>query len=265
MSSQSIGAPLDGRHAVITGASRGIGRAIAIELNRLGANTTLIARDLASLQETARLLPNQNDARFVVASASVVDPEALRAAIESGRNAFGPVDILINNAGGTQSSPFLKETLASWRQTIDLNLTAAFTATQACLPDMIAKGFGRIVNVASTASLKGVAYAAAYTAAKHGLLGLTRALALENAKKGVTVNAVCPGYTETPMLVQSVEKMVEKTHKTADDIRGSLASLNPMGRFVTSEEVARAVGWLCDPSSAAINGIAMPVAGGEIG
>ena len=252
------------QHAKITGGSLGIGRAIAQELFRLGANVTLIARTASTLQEAAKLLPRIPDRDWCIAPADVTDPTALKAAFEAGQKKFGPATVLVNNAGAGEGIPFLKLDITSWQSALDLNLTSAFMATQFVLPAMLKAGAGRVINMASVAGLKGVAYATAYTAAKHGLIGLTRALALECAKKGVTVNAVCPGYVDTPMIEKSVEKIVLKTSRPADEIRKTLASINPQGRFVMPEEVAAAVGWLCLPSAASINGIALPIAGGEI-
>jgi NAD(P)-dependent dehydrogenase (short-subunit alcohol dehydrogenase family) len=188
----------------------------------------------------------------------------LKAAIDTGQKKFGPATILVNNAGAAEGIPFLKMDMAAWQRTLDLNVTSAFVATQHVLGAMMQTGSGRIINIASVAGLKGVAYASAYTASKHALIGLTRALALECAKKGVTVNAVCPGYADTPMLEKSVRNIIEKTSRPVEEVRTMLASGNPQGRFVTSEEVAAAVGWLCLPSAASINGIALPIAGGEV-
>jgi NAD(P)-dependent dehydrogenase (short-subunit alcohol dehydrogenase family) len=252
------------QHAIITGASLGIGRAIAQELFRLGANVTLIARTASALQEAAKLLPKMPDRDWCIAPADVTDPTALKAAIDAGQNKFGLATILVNNAGAGEGIPFLKLDMAAWQRALDLNLTSAFVATQLVLPAMLKAGAGRIINMASVAGLKGVAYVTAYTTAKHGLIGLTRALALECAKKGVTVNAVCPGYVDTPMIDRSVQEIVQKTSRPAEEIRRTLASINPQGCFVMPEEVAAAVGWLCLPSAASINGIALPIAGGEI-
>jgi NAD(P)-dependent dehydrogenase (short-subunit alcohol dehydrogenase family) len=257
-------APLLKQHAVITGASRGLGRAIAQELFSLGSNVTLIARTESALQETAKLLSKMPDRDWCVAAADVTDNAALKAAIDAGQKKFGPATILVNNAGAAEGIPFLKMDMAAWQRALDLNVTSAVVATQHVLGTMMQAGAGRIINLASVAGLKGVAFASAYTASKHALIGLTRALALECAKKGVTVNAVCPGYADTPMLEKSVKNIIEKTSRPAEEVRKMLASGNPQGRFVTSEEVAAAVGWLCLPSAAAINGIALPIAGGEV-
>lgn len=255
--------PLSGQHALVTGASRGIGRAIAQQLSALGARLTLVARSVPDLEQTAAQL--NADAEWIVAPADVTDAQSLSKAVLTGRDTFGDPSILINNAGGAESAPFVKVDLALWQRTMDLNLTSAFLATQAVLPAMLTKANGRIVNIASVGGLKGVAYASAYSAAKHALIGLTRSLALECASKGITVNAVCPGYVDTPMLENAVKAIQRKSSRSVDDVQDALKSLNPMGRFVTAVEVASAVGWLCLPSSASINGIALPIAGGEIG
>ena len=256
--------PLLKQHAVVTGASRGLGRAIAQELYRLGANVTLIARTEGALQETATLLPKMPDRDWCIAAADVTDGVALKAAIDVGQKKFGAATILVNNAGAAEGVPFLKMDMALWHNTIALNVTSAVVATQHVLGAMMQAGSGRIINLASVAGLKGVAYASAYTASKHALIGLTRSLALECAKKGVTVNAVCPGYADTPMLDKSVKNIIDKTARPVEEVRKMLSSGNPQGRFVTSEEVAAAVGWLCLPSAASINGVALPIAGGEV-
>lgn len=256
--------PLAQQHAVVTGASRGLGRAIAQELFSLGANVTLIARTTEALEDTARLLQTGSTQDWCIAKADVTDSKALKGAIDIGQAKFGPTTILVNNAGAAEGIPFLKMDLAAWQRAFDLNVTSAFVATQHVLGEMMGQGWGRIINLASVAGLKGVAYASAYTASKHAMIGLTRALALECAKKGVTVNAVCPGYADTPMLEKSVKNIIEKTARPIEEVRKMLSSGNPQGRFVTAEEVATAVGWLCLPAAAAINGVALPIAGGEV-
>ena len=247
---------LRGKHAVVTGASRGIGLAIARALHAHGARVTLMARDASALETAARALGGDTcwQTIDVTDEASVVEAFA-RA---------GAADILVNNAGQAASSPFLKTDTALWRRMLDANLNGAFHCSQAALPAMLASGWGRIVNVASTAGLTGYRYVAAYCAAKHGLVGLTRALALELATKGVTVNAVCPGYTETDIVQDAVANIVRKTGRSADEARAELAAANPQGRLVRPEEVAHAVAWLCMPDAAAMNGQAIAVAGGEL-
>ena len=251
---------LEGRHAVVTGAGSGIGRATAERLVEAGCRVTLIGRHTGRLSESADRI---GDAAFA-APADVTDAEALAAAIEAGRDRFGPVDILINNAGGASSAPFLKTGAADLRAMLALNLEAPAEAARLVLPGMLTRRQGRIVNVASTAGLKGYAYVSAYVAAKHGLVGLTRALALEVASKGVTVNAVCPGFTDTALVARSVDAIVGKTGRTGEEARAALAASNPQGRLITPDEVAATIVWLCSEAASGVNGVALPVAGGEL-
>ncbi|GAA0869146.1 SDR family oxidoreductase [Brevundimonas basaltis] len=251
---------LTGHHAVITGAGSGIGRATAERLAEAGCQVTLIGRHIGRLQETADRI---GDLAFA-APADVTDPDALAAAIEAGRDRFGPVDILINNAGAATSAPFLKTDADAFRAMLALNLEAPAEATRLILPGMLTRRRGRIVNVASTAGLKGYAYVSAYVAAKHGLVGLTRALALEVASKGVTVNAVCPGFTETDLVARSVRSIMAKTGRSEDEARAALAAENPQGRLITPDEVAQTIVWLCGEGASGVNGTAVPVAGGEL-
>jgi NAD(P)-dependent dehydrogenase (short-subunit alcohol dehydrogenase family) len=188
----------------------------------------------------------------------------LAAAIEVGRDRFGPVDILVNNAGAASSAPFLKTDADALRAMLALNLEAPAEAARLVLPGMLTRRWGRIVNVASTAGLKGYPYVSAYVAAKHGLVGLTRALAMEVASKGVTVNAVCPGFTDTDLVARSIEAITGKTGRSEDEARAALSASNPQGRLITPDEVAATIVWLCGDGASGVNGTAVPVAGGEL-
>lgn len=189
-------------------------------------------------------------------------PSVARAFVEA-RSALGPPLILVNNAGAAESASFQRTDPSLWQRMLDANVGGAYACTRAALPEMIEAGWGRVVNVASTAGLRGYPYAVAYCAAKHALVGLTRALAVEIARSGVTVNAVCPGYTETDLLANAAGEIVAKTGRSLESVRTELQKVNPQGRFVRADEVAAAVSWLCLPSSGAVTGVALPVAGGE--
>ena len=247
---------LQGKHAVVTGASRGIGLAIARTLCAHGARVTLMARDAEALGAAAAELGGDTAWQTV----DVTDADSVAAAFARA----GVVDILVNNAGQAASAPFGRTDAALWQRMLDVNLTGAYHCIQAALPGMLDAGRGRVVNVASTAGLTGYRYVAAYCAAKHGLVGLTRALALEVASRGVTVNAVCPGFTDTDLVADAVANIVRKTGRTEAQARAELAAANPQGRLVQPEEVAHAVAWLCMPGAAAMNGQAIAVAGGEV-
>jgi NAD(P)-dependent dehydrogenase (short-subunit alcohol dehydrogenase family) len=252
-------APLAERHAVVTGAGRGIGLAIAQALASAGARLTLIGRDGARLEAAAAELAAAHGV-----TADVTDAASVGAAFAAARTRFGPVDILVNNAGQAESASFARTDLALWNRMIAVNLTGTFLCAQAALPDMLAGGAGRIVNVASTAGLTGYAYVSAYCAAKHGVVGLTRALALETAQRGVTVNAVCPGYTETDIVRDAVANIMLKTGKSETEARAALTARNPQGRMVQPEEVADAVLWLASPGAASVTGQTISVSGGEV-
>ncbi len=248
------------KHAVITGGGSGIGAAVARRLLEDGLRVTLMGRSLERLQAQQAALKGE----VAIQVCDVGDEASVNAAFSAIVAAVGPVDILVNNAGQVETAPLVKTSLQTWQRLLNVNLTGTFLCSRAVLPGMSERGFGRIVNVASTAALKGYAYVAAYCAAKHGVLGLTRALALEMARKGVTVNAVCPGYTETEIVAQAVHTIVAKTGRTAEAARAELAAANPQGRLIQPEEVAAAVAWLTRSDSASISGQAIAVAGGEV-
>ena len=252
---------LQGRHAVVTGAGRGIGAVIAHALAQEGARVSLMGRRLDALRAVAQTLPGGPHATVAV---DVTDEASVTAAFAAAREQLGPVAMLVNNAGQAESAPFAKTSLDLWQRMLAVNLTGSFLCAQQALPDMLAAGWGRIVNIASTSGLKGYAYVSAYTAAKHGVVGLTRSLALEVARKGVTVNAVCPGYTETDILRESIANVVEKTGRDPDEVLAQFAAGNPQGRVVQPEEVADTVLWLCRDGASAINGQAVSVCGGEV-
>ena len=253
---------LSGKHALVTGAGRGIGLACARALLERGARVTLAGRDGARLALAAAELAPLGE--VACEPLDVTDPDAVQAAFARAAARFGRIDILVNNAGQAGSAPFGKTDAALWRQMLDVNLGGTFHCMQAALPGMLEAQWGRIVNVASTAGLVGYRYVSAYVAAKHGVIGLTRALALEVAAKGVTVNAVCPGYTDTDIVREALANIVAKTGCDEAAARAGLAAGNPQKRLVQSAEVAAAVAWLCLPESAAMNGQAIAVAGGEV-
>ncbi|HTD63045.1 MAG TPA: SDR family NAD(P)-dependent oxidoreductase [Gemmatimonadaceae bacterium] len=229
---------LTGKHAVVTGGNRGIGAAIVRALQEHGARVTVVHR----------------------ATVDVADGGAVARAFA----AMGRVDILVNNAGQAASAPFVKTDHELWRRMLSVNLDGTYYCMQAVLPGMREAGWGRIVNIASTAGLVGYRYVSAYCAAKHAVVGLTRAVALEVATVGITVNAVCPGYTETDMASDAIAKIAERTKRTREEARAELEAHNPQHRLVRPEEVANAVAWLCLPGSEAITGQTIAVAGGEV-
>lgn len=249
---------LKGKHAVITGGGRGIGAAIAGALAGHGATLSLMGRDTNRLSEQAARLRVFTQVQAI--AVDVTDPASVQRAFAEARASFATVHILVNNAGGAESAPFGKTDLNLWNKMLSVNLTGVYLCCHEVVPEMLAQVYGRIVNIASIAGLTGHPYTTAYCAAKHGVVGLTRALALETARKNVTVNAICPGYTETDMMKGAVQNIMAKTGHGERDARAALAQYNPLGRLIQPQEVANAVAWLCLPGSEAINGQAIQIA-----
>jgi len=246
----------DAKHAIVTGGGSGIGAAIAKVMIDKGATVTIIGRNADKLSAKA----DELGAQYQVAD--VTDRSQVRDAFSSAVDINGSIDVLVNNAGMAEAGPFSKMDDEHWDRMLSVNLTGVYNCTKAVIAGMLEKGSGRIVNVASTAALSGYAYVSAYCAAKHGVLGLTRALALEYAKKGITVNAVCPGYTDTEIVHQAIAKIVATTGRSEEEALAELVKVNPQGRLIQPEEVADAVIWLCRQES--VTGQAITVAGGEV-
>lgn len=252
-------APLHGRHALVTGGSRGIGLAVAKRLIGEGATVTIHGRNAVRLEQAAKTIGAQG---FV--SADVADRKALLAAFAEAEEAHGGISILVNNAGAAESAPFLKAAPEQFSRMLAVNLESVVTACHAVLPGMIAAGAGRIVNIASTAGLKGYRYVSAYVAAKHAVVGLTKSLALETADKGITVNAICPGFADTDLLRESVARLVEKTGRPESEVIAEMVKDNPQKRLIDPEEIAEAVVWLSSEAARSVTGQAIAIAGGEV-
>ncbi len=242
--------PLLGRHAIVTGAGRGIGAAIARQLSAAGASVSLLVRDASRATDAARALHGPH----TVVVADVTDREALQAACRTAAAELGPIDILVNNAGTAASAPFLKTDASVFERMIAEHLMAAVHATHTVLPSMLKRGHGNIVNIASVAGLWGAPYVTAYTAAKHAIVGFTRSLAQEVASRGVAVNAVCPGYTETGLVADALARIVARTGRTLAEAEASILSEAGQARLVTVDEVALAVLQLCTAPADAPSG-----------
>jgi NAD(P)-dependent dehydrogenase (short-subunit alcohol dehydrogenase family) len=253
---QIMGKELEGRHALITGGGTGIGAAAARHLHLGGAKLSLLGRRMEPLLAVAEELGGS------AIGCDVTAPDQIQKAFDEARTLNGPIDLLVVNAGIAESAPFHKMTRESWDRIIATNLTAAFDCTQAAIGDLLKSDNGRLVYVASVASLRGVPYAAHYAASKHGLLGLMRSLAAEYAKTNLTVNAVCPGYVDTPMTDLSVERVSQITGRSEGDARSAITSMNASGRLVDPEAIGNVIAMLCLPLSRDINGAAITIDGG---
>jgi NAD(P)-dependent dehydrogenase (short-subunit alcohol dehydrogenase family) len=253
---------LSGRHAVVTGASRGIGAAIATALAAQGARVSLLARDEAKLAELAGKLGGSQHAAGV--AVDVTNTDSVRAAFAAATERFGPPHLLINNAGQAASKKLIDTDDALWNRIMAVNVTGVFLCTREAVPHMLKAGFGRIVNIASTAGLRGAAYISAYSASKHAVVGLTKSLALEYATKNITVNAVCPGYTDTDIVSSAIANIAAKTGRSKSEALDTLLATNPQRRLITPQEVAHTVLWLCSPGTESVTGQSIVLAGGEV-
>lgn len=256
--------PLAGRTAVITGGGRGVGAAVARRLAADGARIVVAARSAAEIDAVATAITSGGGEAAAI-TVDVADPSSITALFAEARRRFARVDILINNAGVALAAAIAKTTLAQWNQAMLINATAPFLCTQACLPEMSAAGWGRIVNIASTAAISGDRYIAAYAASKHALLGLTRSAAAEAAAHGVTVNAVCPGFLATEMTEQSIARIMTATGRSREEAVAAIVARNPQRRLIEPDEVADAVSYLCSDGARSINGSTVVIDGGERG
>lgn len=250
---------LEGRHALVTGGGRGIGRAVAAALTASGAKVTVAGRTEAELK--AVVAAGEAAGYSII---DVTDEAVVAARLAEAAEARGPIDILVANAGAAESGPFLRSDAALFRRMVDLNLMGVVNAARAVLPGMVERKHGRIIAIASTAGLKGYAYVTAYTAAKHAVVGFVKALALETATQGITVNAVCPGYTETDLVSQSIGNIAARTGRSRDDALAEILRDKPLKRLIRPEEVASACAWLASEAAAAVTGSTVVVAGGEV-
>lgn len=262
MSSHSATAPLAGRHAVVTGASRGIGAVIAAALAGEGVCVSLLGRNAGNLQRVSDEMAG-NGRAFPIPT-DITDPAAVQGAFAAARARFGPVHLLINNAGQAASAKFTDTDEALWGRLFAVNLTGTYLAARQAVPDMLSEGFGRIVNIASTAGLRGAPYISAYASSKHAVIGLTRSLALEYAGRNMTVNAICPGFVDTDIVKEAIANIRAKTGRSDSEALAALVASNPQRRLIEPREVADTVMWLCRPGSESVNGQSIVLAGGEV-
>jgi NAD(P)-dependent dehydrogenase (short-subunit alcohol dehydrogenase family) len=246
------------RHALVTGAGTGIGEAVSRQLHTDGYRVSLVGRRPEPL---AALSASLGENAYAI-TGDVTDRSSISSAFTSARERFGSIEILVNSAGMAPTAPFHRVDFADWQRTMDVNVNGVFHCSQIALEDMLGAGWGRIINIASVASLRGFPYVSGYCASKHAVLGMTRALALEVAMQGVTVNAICPGYVDTDIVRAAISEIVAKTGRTEEDAMRHFTESNPQGRLVEASEVASAVSWLCSDGAASVTGQAVAIDGG---
>lgn len=250
---------LGGRHALVTGGGSGVGAAVALALAEAGARVTIVGRRQVMLEATAAL---NGSIRW--ATGDVGDAAAMNSLLRDAANAYGEVDIAVANAGAATSKPFARTDATEFRAMLEVNLVGVFNTFRASVESMRKVGHGRMIAIASTAGLKGYPYVAGYCAAKHGVVGLVRALALELAETSITVNAICPGFTDTPMLDETIKTIMDKTGRSRAEAERELKKNNPQNRFIQPSEIAAAVLFLCSPGAGALTGQSLSISGGEI-
>ncbi|GJL83290.1 MAG: 3-hydroxyacyl-CoA dehydrogenase [marine bacterium B5-7] len=247
------------QHALVTGGGSGVGKAIAIALSNNGYNVTIVGRRIQPLINVAAISPAIHPLKC-----DVTDPESVKELFKTAEENGGPLDVVVANAGAADSKPFARTSIEDFNSMLAVNLTGVFLTLKHAVRAMGERGSGRLICIASTAGLKGYPFVAPYCAAKHGVIGLVRSLALELARTGITVNALCPGFTDTPLVDASIKNIVDKTGRTEKEALAALTANNPQGRLVQPKEIAEAVLWLCGPNSDAVNGQAIAIAGGEV-
>ena len=255
---------LQNRIALITGGGRGIGRAVAFAFAREGARIAVVARTEREVERVAEEVKAETNVETIYATCDVSDIESVEMALADVRERMGAIDILVNSAGIAESAPLIKTSDELWQHHLAINLTGTFYFTRAALHAMIERGWGRVINIASIAGKTGSPYIAAYSASKHGVLGLTRSVALEVASKGVTVNAICPGYVDTEMTARALENIEAKTGRPAAEALEAIKRTSPQNRLITPEEVAAVALLLASDEGRGINGQAINVDGGSV-